>query len=74
MEAARWALGATKGWAAPGCHLAAMGPPAVVLLASSLFLLGNNSYKLAAHSEKLLRTTFLKKKTAEDMNWHWASC
>ena len=37
-------------------------PPPGVLLAPSLFHLGNKSRKFSAHSEKLPRTTFLKQK------------
>ena len=52
-----------RAWEAPGGCVA----PAVDLLAPELFLLGNNSCKFAADSEKLPRTTFLKQKDSRKL-------
>ena len=57
-----WDPAAARPWAAPGGRLVDVGPPAGDLLAPDLFLLGNNSRKFSAHSEKLPRTSFLKQK------------
>ena len=65
LEGTKWALAMANTWAAPRWRLVAVGPPAVDLLAPDLFLLGNNSCKFAADSEKLPRITFLKQKKVQ---------
>ena len=78
-DARRWATcpggtPARPGGARPDGVWSPWGSPPGVLRVTSLFHIENNSCKLSARSEKLSRTTFLKKKTAENRNWHWASC
>ena len=61
-EGSRWDPRVAKGGATARSHLEAVAPPGLILLAPDLFLLGNNSRKFSAQSEKLPRTTFLKQK------------
>ena len=73
-EGAKWAPGTAKVWVATRWCLGAVGPlqlPSWICRYSFVKIIHVNFQLIPRNFPEQL---FLNKKTAENRNWHWASC